>query len=200
LPNYAPRSVPGWRPCGSNHEDASAHPGRWAAHGAWLAERRRAMIAIVPAPCHDGGNATSDTASAGGVCADEGRVRSLWRMLEPWGGPRSRGYAANPRLTALRGSPPPVTPCPPPPSPTPDLRLSSPAHASPWSCPLPTRRHTSAAALPQRRVTGNMRRPPAAWQGRCGHRGHCAQRYRRTRAWTSGACAGWALTPVLAQN
>jgi hypothetical protein len=42
-------------------------PGRWAAHGAWLAERRRARIALVPAPCHDGENATSDTASAGGV-------------------------------------------------------------------------------------------------------------------------------------
>jgi predicted peptidase len=34
LPNCAPRSVPGWRPCGSTHEDASSHPGRWAAHGA----------------------------------------------------------------------------------------------------------------------------------------------------------------------
>src|SRR5262249_37315750 len=65
LPNCAQRYVPGWRPCGSTHEDASSHPGRWAAHGTWLAEPRRAMIAIVPAPCHDRGNTASDTASAG---------------------------------------------------------------------------------------------------------------------------------------
>ena len=46
LPHCAPRCVPGSRPCGSTREVASSHPHRWAAHGAWRAERRRAVIAI----------------------------------------------------------------------------------------------------------------------------------------------------------
>src|SRR5262249_62160721 len=68
LPHCAPRCVPGWRPCGSSCEVTSDYPLRCAVHGAWRSERRRVLIAIVPSPCRDGGNATWATAWGGGVC------------------------------------------------------------------------------------------------------------------------------------
>jgi hypothetical protein len=67
LPHCVPRCVPGSRPYGSIREITSDQPFRCAAHDTWLSESRQAMIAIVPSPCRDGGNAVWATVWGGGV-------------------------------------------------------------------------------------------------------------------------------------